>query len=110
MTRTVSCAASVLLLVACGGGGHSSRYPPRPEGCDVQLFPGPPPMRTANIGPVRAACDDRLSEAECVRELKDQACRLGADLVWGVAPPAYEDRKQLLSGRAAHTSPSPARK
>lgn len=103
MRGTVSLSTCVLLLVACGGGARSSRNPPRPEGCDVLLFPGPPPMRTANIGPVRAACDDRLSEAECVRELKDQACRLGADVVWGVSPPSYEDRKQLLAGRAAHT-------
>jgi hypothetical protein len=61
-------------------------------------------MPTDNIGSVRAVCDDRLSEAECVRELKDQACKIGANVVWGVPPsPTFEDRKQLLSGRAAHT-------
>lgn len=92
------------LLAACGGGGPPSKYPAMPEGCEVQIYPGSPPMPTDNIGSVRAACDDRLSEAECVRELKDQACKIGANVVWGVPPsPTFEDRKQLLSGRAAHT-------
>ena len=44
-----------------------------------------------------------LSDAECLRELKDQACRLGADTVWGVNdPPTKEAGKKKYHGRAAH--------
>jgi hypothetical protein len=61
-------------------------------------------MATDNIGHVEARCDqDRISEQDCLRELKDQACKLGADTLTHVPfQPSYEYGKQLWSGRAAH--------
>lgn len=94
-------------VVACGGGGHhhKSKWPERPEGCDVKLFHEAPTMPVDDIGRVRSVCDqDRISEKDCQRELMDQACKLGADVVWEVPfGPSYEDGKQLWTGRAAHT-------
>lgn len=104
MRRVVVLFGCAIALAACGGSRGSSKYPAQPEGCEVVIFQGPPTMATDNIGPVRAVCDDQIPEAECLRELKDQACKLGANVIWGVPPgPSFEDRKQLLSGRAAHT-------
>lgn len=80
------------------------RYPKQPPGCPVQIFQVSPPMPTENIGTVRARCDTDLSREECRRELKDQACRLGADVIWGVDDaPRVVDEKNEWSGRAAHT-------
>ncbi len=61
-------------------------------------------MPTENIGTVRSRCATDVSRADCIRELSDQACRLGADVVWGVADtPRAVDDKNEWAGRAAHT-------
>jgi hypothetical protein len=80
-----------------------SKYPAREPGCQVQVFTEEPGYATENIGPVRASCDPSLADADCLRELQDQACKLGADTVWGVTdPPEISGGRKRLSGRAAH--------
>jgi hypothetical protein len=70
----------------------------------VQVFPDTPTMRTDNLGTVNAFCADSLSKEDCMRELKDQTCKLGGDVVWGVSDePAKIGDKIRYSGRAAHT-------
>lgn len=98
----ISLAVAVL---ACGSTPKDpGRYPPRPEGCDVTVYPDAPTVATDNIGSVQARCGDDISDADCLRTLKDQACKLGADVVWGVPEkPSLELGKKKLSGRAAHT-------
>jgi hypothetical protein len=98
--------AASLLLAACGASPKSpSAYPPREEGCDVQVFSDAPTVATENIGPVSAVCGEDVADDECLRELKDQTCKLGGDVVWGVADkPTIEGGKKRFSGRAAHTA------
>jgi hypothetical protein len=61
-------------------------------------------MPTDNIGPVMASCDSSVSDADCLRTMKDEACKLGADLVWGVEDVTDKNpNKKRISGRAAHT-------
>jgi hypothetical protein len=90
---------------ACAApGGADPRYPPRDEGCDVKIFEDVPPSPTDNLGSVSARCEDVVSEEQCLRRLKDEACRLGADVVWGVPPkPEHKSGKIIFTGRAAHT-------
>ncbi len=91
------------MLAGCGGGG-SSKYPSRPEGCAVNAYPDAPPMKIENIGRVSAQCGDRYSAEECLRTLKDEVCKLGGDVVWGVpANPERDEGTLRLSGRAGHT-------
>jgi hypothetical protein len=61
-------------------------------------------MPTDNLGSVRARCTTDVPHDACIRELEDQACRLGADVVWSVdeAPRVVGDKNEW-SGRAAHT-------
>lgn len=96
--------ASVVGVAACAAPPASeTRYPARAEGCDVAIFVEVPSMPTDNIGPVMASCDESISDADCLRTLKDQACKLGADVIWGVSDvPAKSTGKKRLSGRAAH--------
>jgi hypothetical protein len=92
-----------LMVIACGGGG-SSKYPSRPEGCAVIVIQGSPTVNVENIGHVSAQCDEIVAQADCLRTLKDQVCEQGGDVVWGVAPePAHENNKWKYFGRAAHT-------
>ena len=94
-----------LALASCGGAGATdARYPPSADGCAVQTFESPPPMPTDNIGSVRSRCGADIARADCLRELKNQACRLGADVIWGLADaPRVVDDENEWSGRAAHT-------
>ena len=97
---------SAFTILSCGGKQTPSRWPARAEGCEVKIFHTPQPtMAVDAIGTAQAVCDqDRVSEADCTRELKDQACKIGADVLWDVPfQPTYEYGKQLWSGRAGHT-------
>jgi hypothetical protein len=93
----------LVLLAACASApAREQQYPPRPEGCDVAVFPDAPPVQTDNIGPVMATCAADISNDDCMRTLKDQACKLGADVIWGVSDvPSRANEKKKLAGRAA---------
>jgi hypothetical protein len=96
--------ASALLACACGAPEKEGRYPKRPEGCDVKVFTESPSMPTDNIGSVDAICGEDINDAACLQTLKDQVCKLGGDVAWGVAEaPSVSLGKKKLSGRAAHT-------
>jgi uncharacterized protein YbjQ (UPF0145 family) len=70
----------------------------------VEVFREAPSQATDNIGPVSSSCDESLSDEECLRTMLDEACKLGANVVWGVEPsPTLEGGKKKFSGRAAHT-------
>jgi hypothetical protein len=105
----VQAASSVVAIAAvlgCGAGGAAtdSRFPSRPEGCAVRLFHETPDVPTTNIGPVRAHCGLDVADTDCLRTLEDQVCKLGGDVVWGVADkPSVDGDKNFWQGRAAHT-------
>lgn len=103
--RKRALAGLTLFLFACGGGKPlDPRFSPREPGCDVKVFEELPSMKLHNIGAVNARCDESISEADCMRQLKDEACKLGADVLWGVPPkPEHINGKMHWSGRAAHS-------
>lgn len=105
----VSLALLCAAFAACASPpAKEQQYPPRPEGCDVATFPDAPIVPTDNVGPVTARCDESTSDADCMRTLKDQACKLGADVIWGVSDvPSRQNGKKLLSGRAAKKTGAP---
>ncbi len=99
--------AVAVAFFACGGAVPSTsdaRFPARPEGCTVRVFHDAPSVPTDNIGPVNARCAFDVSDADCLRTLEDQACKLGGDVVWGVPdkPQTFGDKNEW-SARAAHT-------
>jgi hypothetical protein len=92
---------------------HSAdkNWAPRAEGCDVKVYRDAPSSPAENIGPVDAVCGLDVSDADCLRQLEDETCKLGGDVVWGVGDPVVSGVKKRLSGRAAHTkssAPAPA--
>jgi hypothetical protein len=90
-----------------GHAAHSAsaNFGPRAKGCEVLVRADAPVEPTENIGPVSATCGEETSDDECTRALQDEACRLGADVVWGVGAPLVRGTKKTMSGRAAHTKP-----
>ena len=104
MKKTILAAAALLAVAACSGPAKETKYPPLKEGCDVEIFQEAPTAATENIGPVSSSCDESVSDEDCLRTLKDEACKLGANVVWGVEPkPRMDLGKKKFSGRAAHT-------
>ena len=98
-------ALTALLLTACGGGAKSP-YPAQERGCHVTTFEGVSAFPTANIGTVVAWCADTDSREVCVRELEDQVCLLGGNVLCQIEGPSPQvtsnGTKQRMRGRAAH--------
>jgi hypothetical protein len=94
-------------LVVHAAHTRRARRGPGERGCTVQVFIDAPPMATENVGAVTALCSPDDSKDVCLRELEDQACILGGDVLWqidGPAPEATSDGNKLrMRGRAAHT-------
>ena len=104
MIHRLALALPFVLLAACPAPEKPSQYPARPEGCDIKVFPENPNIQTDNIGPVTATCAENVTNDDCMRTLKDQACKLGGDIVWGVSDvPSSVAGKKRFAGRAAHT-------
>jgi hypothetical protein len=99
--------AALAALVACGGGGAKSPYPPQSRGCVVNVFESAPTYPTVNIGTVVAWCAEGDTRAACLHELEDQVCLLGGNVLWqidGPSPQATSDgMRQRMRGRAAHS-------
>ena len=112
LDSSLGTALVLLVASACSGGAKpEGRYPARAEGCDVKTFPEAPAVPIDNIGPVTATCSEDISNSDCMRTLKDQACKLGGDVIWGVDDvPSMKLGKKQLAGRAAHTRQAPSGK
>jgi hypothetical protein len=76
---------------------------PRERGCAVRVVADVAPGRVENIGQVTALCDGDDSDDTCLRELEDQVCLLGGDVVWQLDGPSPEGNKRRMIGRAAHS-------
>jgi hypothetical protein len=94
-------------LVVHAAHTRRAREGARERGCAVRVFVDAPSMATENIGPVTALCSPDDSRDVCLRELEDQVCLLGGDVLWQVDGPTplatSEGNKQRMRGRAAHT-------
>lgn len=89
-------------MLACGGS--PSKYPARPSNCEVAVYQEPPSAAIDNIGVVYALCDEGIGRKECEKQLKEETCKLGGDVVWDLPEePQRVNGKMRLSGRAAHT-------
>lgn len=97
-------ASFAVALVACSSAPNRPALPERAAGCPVQLFYGSPTVDTTNLGVVTATCAEDLGEEACLRELQNEVCKLGGDVVWGVSEkPERVGEKNKYSGRAAVT-------
>lgn len=95
----------VVVVVGCSQQKPPGKYPPREPGCEIHVYTEDhvPTYETDNIGSVNASCSEETSDADCMRVLKDEACKLGADTLWGVSDtPTKKNEKKFFSGRAAH--------
>jgi hypothetical protein len=94
-------------LVVHAAHTRRTREGHRERGCAVRVFGDAPPMATENVGTAIALCSPDDSKEVCLRELEDQACLLGGDVLWQIDGPTPantpEGDKLRMHGRAAHT-------
>ncbi len=104
---TADVALSASTRVAHAAHTRRATQGPRERGCAVRVAGDSPGGPTENIGPVSALCSEDDSRETCLRELEDQVCLLGGDVLWQVEGPAHEDTqngpRQRMRGRAAHS-------
>ena len=83
------------------------RYPPREPGCAVQIFKMglPDAVKADELGRVEVTCSDLIAPSDCLRELQDQSCKLGGDIVYAVPEEPFKPAsdKVRYTGHAAHT-------
>jgi glycyl-tRNA synthetase alpha chain len=108
---TTAIALLVFFAFATAGCGDKkpSKYPAREDGCAIEIAREAPLGATENLGQVSASCEESVPEQDCLRTLKDEACRLGADVLWCVDDkPVRNGLRLVWHGRAAHTKAATA--
>lgn len=121
MTRRSSTTARVLALalgaasITCASRGgpaattadSGARYPRRAPGCQLAVYYTPVPGVPAwdDLGVAEAVCHISDPQAECLRVLRAEACRMGGDVIYNVPRRPYRPRDQVVQYRAqvAHT-------
>ncbi|MEI8259422.1 MAG: hypothetical protein WCJ30_27455 [Deltaproteobacteria bacterium] len=97
------------VVAGCGGSqshtGHRAHAAARPVGCEVEtLREGVPARPTRLEGQVVARCTrDQGDEAHCLRQLQDEACRLGGTVLWDVRTQPLELTEGIEMRAAAGT-------
>jgi hypothetical protein len=84
MTSTI-----MIALFACSCVGSEvtyigAKYPAKPEGCDVKIFPSTTPdYKWADIATVESHCHFTQGRTACIDELKKSVCKAGGDTLYG---------------------------
>jgi hypothetical protein len=92
----------------------SARYPQRAPGCDLTLYHTSVPGVALwdDLGVAESACHISTPEAECMRALRAEACRMGGDIIYNVPRRPYrpQDQAVLYRGQVAHSRPGAPQK
>src|SRR5262249_4144319 len=110
--------SAVLALSACtgdsAGAGASAaapKYPRRRPGCKLAVYAGPKPGVAAGdgLGPAEGGSQLDTSRPKCLAQLRAEACRLGADILYDMPAKPLRPKEQamIFRARAAHTRLQP---
>jgi len=87
--RIYACfATGIILTVACVTSEVSrlndATYPAKAEDCPIKIFPSTTPdYEWEDIASVKAHCHGVVGRDGCVQEIREKACALGGDTVYG---------------------------
>jgi hypothetical protein len=90
-----------MVMVSLGCSSTQTRRPRAdalPAGCPVEVLSNTVPTRPVQgLGDVTMRCtgDAIRDEAWCLRALQDQACALGAGVIWGVTATQNDDARVM---------------
>lgn len=101
--------ASSALALTCATSNDPMRakYPPRGARCNVHVYNSPIPgvKEWDDLGVVRVDCPLDLGRVQCLRRLREEACRMGGDLLYDVPkkPARPSEQGMVYAGHVAHT-------
>jgi hypothetical protein len=91
-------------------GATAGKYPRRPANCKLQVFHSPAPGVAAwdDLGVAEVGCYLDVGVQQCMQRLKEEACRMGGDIIYNVPNKPARPKDQVLVYRAqvAHTRSS----
>ena len=83
------------------------KYPPRGRRCTVHVYTGATPgaKEWDDLGTARVECPLDVGRRQCLARLREEACRMGGDLLYDVPKKGQRPGEQALvyMGRVAHT-------
>ncbi|HVU52673.1 MAG TPA: hypothetical protein VHL80_18460 [Polyangia bacterium] len=98
-----------LLPLACVSSEvrlSSARRPEKPAGCEVAVYPdSKPPYPYEDLAEDRAGCV--LSRNHCLNRLREDACLVGADTVYGLTDTEETIQTIVEATLARRTGPAP---
>ena len=104
-------ALALTFLTACGGPRRprvrnaENNAAARAARCEIEVVREGIPSRPTNLqGNIVARCThDAANETQCMRQLQDEACRLGAVVIWDVRSQPMELTEGIEMRAAAGT-------
>ena len=109
---TLAIALPLAFAVTCAttSSPNGGKYPPRPAGCKIRVFQGPPDVKEwDDLGVAHVDCYLDVGRVQCLKKLKMEACRLGGDLLYDVPkkPLRPSEQGMVYTGHVAHTKATP---
>lgn len=99
--------AAVASTCATGGNGNAAKYPPRGHNCSVRVYNTPTPgvKEWDDLGIAHVDCPLDLGRIQCLRRLREEACRMGGDLLYDVPkrPARPSEQGMVYVGHVAHS-------
>jgi len=98
-----------LLFSGCAarGAARNPQYPPRAPGCKLAMTGASTPGVAAwdDLGVAEVPCHISTAIAQCMSQLRAQACRMGGDLLYNIPARPLRPRDEILlfRGQVAHT-------
>jgi hypothetical protein len=106
LTLTVALPVAFLATCATTSNPNAAKYPPRPAGCKIRVFHGPPDVKEwDDLGVAHVDCYLDVGRVQCLKKLKMEACHLGGDLLYDVPnkPLRPTEQGMVYTGHVAHT-------
>lgn len=116
MPSRLSCAAALLTLALAAGtcartqNPNAAKYPPRGRRCTVHVYDTAAPgvKDWDDLGIARVECPLDVGRVQCLARLREEACRMGGDLLYDVPRRGARPGEQAMvfMGHVAHTRAS----
>jgi hypothetical protein len=95
----------VVLILACatGAGGPEAKYPPRHPGCGLHLVYADLPYLPGgwdDIGKLEVVCHIDDSERTCFNKMRNEACRMGGNIVYRLPRKVWRPSEYSIGYRA----------
>ena len=103
-------ALSLAIPVGCATSApnpNAAKYPRRGGNCKIRVFhtPAPDVKEWDDLGMARVECQLDVGGVQCLRRLREEACRMGGDLLYDVPkkPMRPTEQGMAYAGHVAHT-------